>query len=182
MPAVMMAPVDTVVMARGAMVTDDARTMHGQHPAAASSSDKGGSGIDGGIIVSVGIVIRIIVVIDAADKSPAEVTPMTEAATGKSRRSGNDRGCRADHAAANDGATHATSAATAAPTTASSTTAASAAMAATNFNQQFVGSSLFADKSSADFRHARIDRRHRLSALAGEDCHHHKRRRDARHG
>src|SRR5580693_5415932 len=111
MSAVMVAPV-TMVMPRGPMVADDARAMHGQHPAAASSSDKGGSGIDGGIIVSVGIVIRIIVVIDAADKSPAEVTPMTKAATGKSRSSGNDRGCRADHAAANDGATRATSAAT----------------------------------------------------------------------
>ena len=111
MPAVMMAPVDTVVMARGAMVTDDARTMHGQHPAAASSSDKGGSGIDGGIIVIVGIVIRIIVVIDAADKNPAEVTPMTKAVASKSRSPCNDRRRHADRAAANDGATHAASAA-----------------------------------------------------------------------
>jgi hypothetical protein len=96
MPAVMVAPVNTVVMTRGAMVTDDARAMHGQHPAAASSNDKGGSGIDGGIIVDLGIVIRIIVVIDAADKNPAEATPMTEAVAGKSRSSGNDRGCRTD--------------------------------------------------------------------------------------
>ena len=43
MPAVMMAPVDAVVMSRGTMVTDDARAMHGQHPAATSSSDKGGA-------------------------------------------------------------------------------------------------------------------------------------------
>jgi hypothetical protein len=111
MPAVMVAPVDTIV-SRGAMVTDDARTMHGQHPAAASASDKGGSGIDGGIIVIVGIVIRIIVVIDAADKNPAEVTPMTKAVASKSRSPCNDRGCRANRAAVNDGATHAASAAT----------------------------------------------------------------------
>jgi hypothetical protein len=111
MPAVMVAPVNTVVMTRGAMVTDDARAMHGQHPAAASSSDKGGSGIDGGIVVGVGIVIRIIVVIDAADKNPAEVTPMTKAVAYKSRSSCNDRRCRADRAAAKDSRTaHAASA------------------------------------------------------------------------
>jgi hypothetical protein len=110
MPAVMVAPVDTIV-SRGAMATDDARTMHGQHPAAASTSDKGGSGIDGGIIVIVGIVIRIIVVIDAAGKNPAEVTPMTKAVAHKSRSACNDRRCRASRAAANDGATHAASAA-----------------------------------------------------------------------
>src|ERR1700729_4065392 len=120
MPAVMVAPVNTVVMTRGAMVTDDARAMHGQHPAAASSSDKGGSGIDGGGIVGVGPVIRIILVIDAADKNPAEVPPVTETAAGKSRSSC-DRGCRADRAAAKDSRTiHTASAAAAAPTTASS--------------------------------------------------------------
>jgi hypothetical protein len=110
MPAVMVAPVDTIV-SRGAMVTDDARTMHGQHPAAASTSDKGGSGIDGGIIVIVGIVIRIIVIIGAADKNPAEVTPMTKAVAHKSRSACSDRRCRADRAAAKDSRTaHAASA------------------------------------------------------------------------
>ena len=180
MPAVMVAPVNTVVMTRGAMVTDDARAMHGQHPAAASSSDKGGSGIDGGIVVGVGIVIRIIVVIDAADKNPAEVTPVTETAAGKSRSSC-DRGCRADRAAAKDsGATHA-SAAAAAPTTASSSSTA-AAMPAANFNRPLVGNSLFVYNSPANFRHARIDRRHRLSALAGKDRHNQERCRHARDG
>jgi hypothetical protein len=109
MPAVMVAPVDTVVMARRAMVTDDARTIHGQHPAAASTSDKGGSGIDGGIIVIIGIIIRIIVVIDAPDKNPSEVTPMTKAVARKSRSSCNDRRGSADRTAANDSATHAAS-------------------------------------------------------------------------
>src|ERR1700735_5030368 len=103
MSAVMVAPV-TTIMPRGPMVADDARAMYGQHPAATSSSDKDGSRIDGGIIVGVGIVIRIIVVIDAADKSPAEVTPVTETAAGRSRSSC-DRGCRADRAAAKDSRT-----------------------------------------------------------------------------
>jgi hypothetical protein len=111
MPAVMVAPVDTVVMARRAMVTDDARTIHGQHPAAASTSDKGGSGIDGGIIVIIGIIIRIIVVIDAPDKNLSEVTPMTKAVAHKSRSACSDRRCRADRAAAKDSRTaHAASA------------------------------------------------------------------------
>ena len=184
MPAVMVAPVNTVVMTRGAMVTDDARAMHGQHPAAASSNDKGGSGIDGGIVVGVGIVIRIIVVI-AADKNPAEVTPVTETMAGKSRSSC-DRGCRADRAAAKDGgATHAGAAATA-PTTASSsstsTTTTTTAMPAANFNRPLVGNSLFVCNSPANFRHARIDRRHRLSALAGKDRHNQERCRHARDG
>ena len=180
MPAVMVAPVNTVVMTRGAMVTDDARTMHGQHPAAASSNDKGGSGIDGGIVVGVGIVIRIIVVIDATDKNPAEVAPVTETVAGKSRSS-RDRGCRADRAAAKDsGATHAGAAATA-PTTASSSTSTAAAMPAANFNRQLVGNNLFASNSLAHFRHAGIDRRHRLSALGSEDRHHQERRRHTRH-
>jgi hypothetical protein len=42
MPAVTMAPVGMVV-ASGAPMADDTRAMHGQHPAAAFSSDKGGS-------------------------------------------------------------------------------------------------------------------------------------------
>ena len=56
MSAMMMAPMDTMV-AYGAMMTDDARAMHGQHPVAASSSDKGG--VDGGIIVIIGIAAAI---------------------------------------------------------------------------------------------------------------------------
>jgi hypothetical protein len=69
MPAVMGVPVATV-MSRGAMMTDDAPTMHRQNPATTSSSDKGGSGIDGETIIIIGVVIRIVVVIDAADKAP----------------------------------------------------------------------------------------------------------------
>jgi hypothetical protein len=179
MPAVMVAPVNTVVMTRGAMVTDDARAMHGQHPAAASSNDKGGSGIDGGIVVGVGIVIRIIVVIDATDKNPAEVAPVTETVAGKSRSS-RDRGCRADRAAAKDsGATHAGAAATA-PTTASSSS--STAVPAADFNRPLIGNGLFVCNSPANVRHAGIDRRHRLSALAGKDRHNQERGRHARHG
>lgn len=181
MPAVMMAPVDTVVMSRGTMVTDEARAMHGQHPAAAFSSDKGGSRIDGGIIVVIGSVVRIIVVIDAADKNPAEVTPVTETVAGKSRRSSNDRRRRADRAAANDGAAHATCATAAAPPTASSATTAASTMTAANFNRQFAGNSLFVCNSLADVRHAGIDRRHRLGALAGETRYDQERYRHARH-
>ena len=176
MSAVMVVPVATV-MSRGPMVADDARTMHGQHPAAASTSDKGGSGIDGGIIVIVGITIRIVVVIDAADKNPAEVTPMTKAVAYKSRSSRNDRRCRADRTAVNHGA----GAAATAPTTTSSSTSTAAAMPAANFNRQLVGNNLFASNSLAHFRHAGIDRRHRLSALGGEDRHHQERRRHTRH-
>jgi hypothetical protein len=76
MTAVMVAPVDPVVT-RGAMMASDARAMHGHHPAAASSTDKDRDGIDGGIVVIIGVIIRIvvrvIVVIDAADK---EAMPM----------------------------------------------------------------------------------------------------------
>lgn len=182
MPAVMMAPVDTVVMSRGTMVTDDARAMHGQHPAAASSSDKGGSRIDGGIIIVIGSVVRIIVVIDATDKNPAEMTPVIETVAGKSRRSSNDRGRRADRAAANNSATYATCATAAAPPTASPTTTAASTMTAANFNRQFAGNSLFfVCNSFADVRHAGIDRRHRLGALAGETRYDQERYRHARH-
>lgn len=168
MSAVMVAPV-TMVMPRGPMVADDARAMHGQHPAATSSSDKDGSRIDGGIIVGVGIVIRIIVVIDAADKSPSEVTTVTEAVTGKPRHSCEGRGRRADRAAANESTTHAANAAAAAPTTASSTTT-TAAMPATDLDHQAIGNRL------ARTCACRIDWRHRLGRLAGEDRHHHERR------
>lgn len=77
MTAVMVAPVDPVV-ARGAMMASDARAMHGHHPAAASSTDKDGDGIDGriiGIVVIIGVAIRVVVVIDAANK---EAMPMPE--------------------------------------------------------------------------------------------------------
>ena len=135
-----------VVMALDAMVADDARAMHGRHPMAASSSDKGGSGIDDGIsginriVVVGGIVIRIIVVVDAADKNPAEVMPPSEPMAGISgngisrdtRNSGRrdkGRSTNADRAAANKRTAHVATAAetaTAAPaarTAAASTTA-----------------------------------------------------------
>jgi len=93
MPAVIVAPGD-VVIARGAMMTDDARAMHGQHPAAASSTDKDrdrdGNGIDVRIFriaIVIAVVIRIIVVIHAADKDPVEVAVMEEVVAGKSRAS-----------------------------------------------------------------------------------------------
>ncbi len=82
MTAVVVAPVDPVV-ARGAMMANDARAMHGHHPAAASFTDKDrhgdGNGIDGriiGIVIVIAVVIRVVVVIDAADK---EAMPMPEA-------------------------------------------------------------------------------------------------------
>ena len=82
MSAIVVAPIETV-MARNAMMTKNARAMHGDHLAACSSSDKGG--IDGGIIVIVGvIVIRIVVVIDATDKHTMDVTAMSKSMPGKS--------------------------------------------------------------------------------------------------
>src|SRR6202012_3797319 len=119
MPAMVEAPVREVIMALDAMMADDTRAMDGQHPVAASSSDKGGSGIDdgisgvNGIVVGGGIVIRGIVVIDAADKNPAEMTPVDESTTGISgtsisrdtshrRRRGNASRTDADRAAANE--------------------------------------------------------------------------------
>src|SRR6202012_833637 len=99
MPAMVEAPVRAVIMALDAMMADDARAMHGQHPVAASSSDKGGSGIDdgisgvNGIVVGGGIVIGVIVVVNAADKTPAEMTPVGEAMTGISRDTRNSGRC-----------------------------------------------------------------------------------------
>src|ERR1700689_4989121 len=159
MSAVMGMPMDTVV-ASGAMMTDDARAMHGQHPAATSSSDKGG--IDGGIIVIIGIVIRIVVVIDAANKSSAEVTPVSKGAAGKSGTSCDDRRPGADRAAANDSATKAAA-------------TAHTAMPAATFNRQPAGNRL------ARARHSRIDRRQRFGALAGNGRHHQQCRNCAQH-
>jgi len=148
MSAMMMAPMDTMV-AYGAMMTDDARAMHGQHPVAASSSDKGG--VDGGIIVIIGIVIRVVVVIDAADKGPAEVTPMAKGAAGKSRISRNSS--RADRTAANGRTTK--TATKARTTTAAVATTAAATMttaaATTDFNRPPIGNRV------TDRSHSRID-------------------------
>lgn len=121
MPAVMEVPVRAVGVALDAMMANDARAMHGQHPMAASSSDKGGSGIDdriGGInrlVVVGGIVIRVIVVVDAADKNPAEMMPVNESMAGISRNTGcgdtgrRDNGCNtnADRATTHERAAHA---------------------------------------------------------------------------
>lgn len=141
MPAMMEAPVNTVGVTLGPVMADNTRTVHGQHPIAASSSDKGGSGIDGvsGFIVGViGIVIRVIVVIDAADKDPAEMmVPVDESMSGEmcNARPGNGcrnaRRCRADGAAADEGAARAAGAETAeamtTPTAGASATTSSAA-------------------------------------------------------
>lgn len=156
MSAVMVAPMDTMV-ACGPMMTDDARAVHGQHPVAPSSSDKGG--IDGGIIVIIGIVVRVVVVIDAADKNSAEVTPMAKGAAGKSGRSPNDCRSRADRTAANGSATKAATKTRTAAATASAT--ATAMTAAADFDRPSIRNRL------ADCSHPRIDRRQRVGTLAG---------------
>lgn len=179
MSAVMVAPVDTV-MTRGAVMADDARAMNRQNSAAASSTDKSGNGIgrlgiDGGFVVIIGIVIRIIVVIDAADKGAAEVTMMEEVVAGKARASRNacrccdNRRSSADGAAANDRAAEMTGSETMSPaetaaaaTTAASTTTSSSAMSAANFNRPFIGG------GRSQVRHARMHRRQSFGALAGE--------------
>src|SRR5579863_5710431 len=149
-PAMMEAPVRAVVVALDAMMADNARAMYGQHPMAASSSDKGGSGIDdgiNGIIVVGGIVIRVIVVVDAADKDPAEMMPVNESMTGISGNACSDGRCGnarcADDAAANERVRHAA--------TAEAVAAASTAPM-TNLNRQSVGNRFRR-------RSARIDRR-----------------------
>ena len=172
MSAVMVAPVDTV-MARGAMATDDARAMHRQHPAATSSSDKRRTGIDGlgidsGFVV---IVIRIIVVIDAADKGAAEVAVMEEGPADKSRTCCNAGHAGADRAGAHDRAAEAasgdaTSAAKANSTAATPAATSSAAMPATNFNHPFIGS------GRSGVRHAGIHRRQSFGARASQDRSH----------
>ena len=166
MSAVMVAPMDTMV-ACGAMVADDARAMHGHHPAAASAGDKGG--IDGRIAVIIGIVIRIVVVIDATDKSPAEVTPVAESVPGKSMASCNACRSRADRAAANDSTANTTTRAkTAADATATAPTASTATATAmsVDFNRQSVGNRL------SGACHSRIDRRQRFGSLAGKGRRH----------
>lgn len=167
MSAVMVAPVDAM-MARGAMMADDTRTMHRQHPAAASTSDEGGRGIDGRNIVIVGIVIRIVIVIDAADKRPAEAMPVSEGTSGKSRGACNGT----NDAAANDSAAKSSSPEAASATTATEATAAMAtttsatAMPAANFDRQSIRSRL------ACARRSRIERRQRFGTLAGKNRHH----------
>ena len=170
MPAMMVAPVDAVVMAFGA-IADDARAMHSQHPAAASSSDKGGNWIDGIICsVVVGIIVRIIVVIDAADKNPAEAMPVN-AMAGKSRGSynGRRRGDGRRRATANERTADAAEAAGTMPTapttsgaSAATATATTAAVSAADLNRQSAGSGLRCT--------ARTERRHRLDSLT-EDRH-----------
>jgi hypothetical protein len=158
MPAVMMAPVG-MGMARAAMMANDTRAMHGQYPAAATSSDKGGSGIDGRIVVVVGVAVWVVVVIDATHEHPAEAVPVAKAVPGKSRTSCDDRRCNGsrsgtERAAANGGPTETT--ATAASPTTSSTTVSTA-----NFNREPI------DDSVAGSSTSRMDRRQRLRALAG---------------
>ena len=175
MSAVTVAPVDTV-MTRGAMMTDDARAMNRQHSAAASSSDKGRNGIDGlgidsGFVV---IVIRIIVVIDAADKGAAEVAVMEEGPADKSRTCCNAGHAGADRATAHDRTAEAasgdaTSAAKTAEGAAATTAAAatsSTAMPTTNFNHPFIGS------GRSGMRHPGIHRRQSFGARAGQDRSH----------
>ena len=157
MPALMMAPVGMGV-ARSAMMTDDARAIRGHDRAAAWSSDK--TGIDGGIIcriVVVGIIIGVVVVIDATNEYPAEAMPVSKSMPGKSSAA-RDGGSGAVRTAANGGATVT---ATTAITTAMAASA--AAVSATHFNGQFIGGSLA--RSSA----AGIDRRQRFCARAGDN-------------
>jgi hypothetical protein len=133
MSAVAVMPIETM-MARGAMMTDDARTVHGYHPATATAGDKGG--IDGGIIVIVGVIIvGIIVVIDPIDKNATDVTAVDESVTGKSVRSCR-RGSGANRTRADNRSANAT--ATAEATGAAAAAAASSAMAA-DFDRRTVG-------------------------------------------
>ena len=161
MSAVMVAPMDTM-MACGAMVANDARAMHGHHPAATSASDKGR--IDGRIGVIIGIIIRIVVVIDATDKSPAEVTPVDESVPAKTMASCNACRSRADRAAANDSAANTTTRAKTAA--AAVTTASASASMSVDFNHQSVGNRL------RGACHSRIDRRQRFGSLAGKGRRH----------
>src|ERR1700722_19081720 len=79
MPAVMMAPAGMGVP-RGAMIANDARAIRGHHHATAWSSDK--TGIGGGIIV-IGIIRRVVVVIDAVNEHPAKAMPVSKPMTDK---------------------------------------------------------------------------------------------------
>lgn len=167
MSAMMVMPVRAMMMARDPMMADDARTIHGQHPVAASSSDISGNGIGRRIIVIVGIVVRVVVVVDAADEHAVEMM-MEEGMARISRTSRNGRSSRADGATANDGAAErsaakaAAHAAASANVTTTSTTSATSVTAA-DLNRQSVDSRL------AGNRHSRIERRHRFRAFAGND-------------
>ena len=155
MPAVMMAPMSMDV-ARGAMRAKDALPIRSHHQAAAWSSDN--TGIDDGIIViGIIIIIRVVVVIDAADEHPAEAMPVSKPVSGKSGTPRNDGRPGAVRAAANGGATET---ATAAITTAM--TASAAAVSTSDFNRESIGG------SHARSCAAGIDWRQRFSALAGQ--------------
>jgi len=145
MRAVMMAPVG-MGATRGAMMAKDALPIRSHHQAAAWSSYN--TGIDGGIVV-IGIIIGVVVVIDAANEYAAEAMPVTKPVSGKSGTPRNDGRSRAVGAAAT-------------PAIATATTTSGTAAATADFNREPVGDSL------AGGRAARIDRRQRFSALAGE--------------
>jgi hypothetical protein len=153
MRAVMMAPVG-VGATRGAMMAKDALPIRSHHQAAAWCSDN--TGIDGGIIV-IGIIIGVVVVIDAANEYAADAMPVTKPVSGKSGTPRNDGRPGAVRAAANGGATET---ATAAITTAM--TASAAAVSTADFNRESIGGSLACRRASW------IDRRQRFSTLAGE--------------
>ena len=177
MSALMVAPMGAVTVPCGATMADDTRAMHGQHPAAASSGDIGGDGIGRRIIVIVGIVVRVVVVIHAADKHAVEVMMMMEERmAGPSGTSRNSRGSCADRSTANGGAAEGTTRKAAARTAAKvAATTASSAMTAANFNRRSVRRRL------AGNRRSRIKRRHRLGPLAGKDQSHQQRRDGARY-
>ena len=166
MPAMMVAPVNAVVMAIGAMLADDARAVRGQYPVAACAADQDRSGIGNGIVVIGGIVIRIVVVIDAADKNPVmpmEAVPHVAMAHVSVRPSntpwrGNERRRPGpDRATANKRAAHAATAeAAAAAKATTAVSAATAVTATTNLDRRY------ARDWPGDCT-ARIDRRHRVS-------------------
>ena len=154
MSVVMMAPVG-MVMARGAMAANNARAIHGPYQAAARWGDKAGTG---GRIIVIGIIIRVVIVIGAANEHPAEAMPASKTVSGKSVSPRNDGRSSADRAAMNGRTTK--TAAAAKPTAKTATTA--AAVSAVNFNREPIGGSLAGGGTS------RIDRRQRFGALAGD--------------
>ena len=161
MPAVMMAPIG-MVATRGATMTKDALPIRGHHQVAAWCSDN--TGVDGGIIcriIVIGIIIRVVVVIDAADEHPAKAMPVSKPVSGKSGSPCDDAGSGAERAAANGGAAEtATTADATAAVTASATAAAT--MPAADFNREPIGGSLVCSRT------ARIDWRQCFCALAGD--------------
>ena len=151
MPAMMVAPVNAVVVAIGAMLADDARAIRGQYPVAASAADQDRSGIGDriiGIVVIGAIVIRIVVVIDATDKDPvmpmeavphAAMAGMSVGSCNTPWRGNERRRPGPDRATANKRAAHAATtkaASTAKATAAVSATTASAMSAAANFDRR----------------------------------------------